>query len=186
MLELSRQRYTNGLAILPGSKNCRKVSEANPLPKIDANTNLDGLSFHQLPASDPVFSLAIHSLRKLKPYRDLIYIQRTLPSLPHISSSLSLHQTLGRSERDFTLLDSATLVAFTLRSCCHVSTRRSPMKLAQLAPLILCPAFSIITPALIGRTVFCMTPFSTNQNLATIARQGSPWCFWASMHRTRM
>ncbi|KAF2797235.1 hypothetical protein K505DRAFT_298767 [Melanomma pulvis-pyrius CBS 109.77] len=32
--------------------------------------------------SDPIFSLPILSLRKLKPYRDLTYIQRTLPSLP--------------------------------------------------------------------------------------------------------
>jgi uncharacterized protein (UPF0248 family)/2'-5' RNA ligase/endonuclease/exonuclease/phosphatase family metal-dependent hydrolase len=31
--------------------------------------------------SDPIFNLPILSLRKLKPYRDLTYIQRTLPSL---------------------------------------------------------------------------------------------------------
>jgi hypothetical protein len=37
--------------------------------------------FRNLPASDPVFNLSILSLRKLKPYRDLLYIQRTLPSL---------------------------------------------------------------------------------------------------------
>ncbi|CAO2656487.1 Nn.00g052900.m01.CDS01 [Neocucurbitaria sp. VM-36] len=38
--------------------------------------------FCHLPASDPVFNLSMLSLRKLKPYRDLLYIQRTLPSLP--------------------------------------------------------------------------------------------------------
>ncbi|KAH4031405.1 polynucleotide adenylyltransferase [Parastagonospora nodorum] len=37
--------------------------------------------FAGLPASDPIFNLSILSLRKLKPYRDLLYIQRTLPSL---------------------------------------------------------------------------------------------------------
>jgi uncharacterized protein (UPF0248 family)/2'-5' RNA ligase len=31
--------------------------------------------------SDPIFNLPILSLRKLKPYRDLTYIQRTLPSI---------------------------------------------------------------------------------------------------------
>ncbi|KAF2277554.1 uncharacterized protein EI97DRAFT_449642 [Westerdykella ornata] len=31
--------------------------------------------------TDPVFDLPMLSLRKLKPYRDLVYIQRTLPSL---------------------------------------------------------------------------------------------------------
>ncbi|KAF2258557.1 hypothetical protein CC78DRAFT_526146 [Lojkania enalia] len=36
--------------------------------------------FHNLHHSDPVFNLPILSLRKLKPYRDIIYIQRTLPS----------------------------------------------------------------------------------------------------------
>jgi hypothetical protein len=34
-----------------------------------------------LPASDSIFNLSILSLRKLKPYRDLLYIQRTIPSL---------------------------------------------------------------------------------------------------------
>jgi poly(A) polymerase Pap1 len=38
-------------------------------------------NFASLPATDPVFNLSILSLRKLKPYRDLLYIQRTLPSL---------------------------------------------------------------------------------------------------------
>ncbi|KAI4634436.1 hypothetical protein J4E83_001754 [Alternaria metachromatica] len=37
--------------------------------------------FRNIPASDPIFNLSILSLRKLKPYRDLLYIQRTLPSL---------------------------------------------------------------------------------------------------------
>jgi poly(A) polymerase Pap1 len=36
--------------------------------------------FQDLAASDDVFNLSILSLRKLKPYRDLLYIQRTLPS----------------------------------------------------------------------------------------------------------
>ncbi|KAL6709443.1 hypothetical protein ACN47E_001378 [Coniothyrium glycines] len=34
-----------------------------------------------LPATDPVFSLPVLSLRKLKPYRDLMYLQQTLPDL---------------------------------------------------------------------------------------------------------
>jgi hypothetical protein len=38
--------------------------------------------FRNIPASDPIFNLSILSLRKLKPYRDLLYIQRTLPSPP--------------------------------------------------------------------------------------------------------
>ncbi|CAN9079361.1 unnamed protein product [Alternaria alternata] len=38
--------------------------------------------FRNIPASDPIFNLSVLSLRKLKPYRDLLYIQRTLPSLP--------------------------------------------------------------------------------------------------------
>ena len=37
--------------------------------------------FEKLPASDPVFNLSILSLRKLKPYRDLLYIKRTTPDL---------------------------------------------------------------------------------------------------------
>ncbi|EDU45869.1 Poly(A) polymerase type 3 [Pyrenophora tritici-repentis Pt-1C-BFP] len=37
--------------------------------------------FRNIPASDPIFNLSLLSLRKLKPYRDLLYIQRTLPSL---------------------------------------------------------------------------------------------------------
>ncbi|KAF1928917.1 uncharacterized protein M421DRAFT_420148 [Didymella exigua CBS 183.55] len=37
--------------------------------------------FENLPASDPFFNLSILSLRKLKPYRDLIYIKRTIPDL---------------------------------------------------------------------------------------------------------
>lgn len=32
-------------------------------------------------ASDPVFNLSILSLRKLKPYRDLLYVKRTIPNL---------------------------------------------------------------------------------------------------------
>ncbi|KAI9832632.1 MAG: hypothetical protein M1819_004217 [Sarea resinae] len=37
--------------------------------------------FHDLPANDPVFNLPLLSLRRLKPYRDIAYILRTLPSL---------------------------------------------------------------------------------------------------------
>lgn len=36
--------------------------------------------FRNLPASDPVFNLSMLSLRKIKPYRDLLYIMRTIPS----------------------------------------------------------------------------------------------------------
>lgn len=36
--------------------------------------------FAKLPSTDPMFNLPILSLRKLKPLRDLNYIQRTLPS----------------------------------------------------------------------------------------------------------
>ncbi|KNG52715.1 duf455 domain-containing protein [Stemphylium lycopersici] len=36
--------------------------------------------FASISASDPIFNLSVLSLRKLKPYRDLLYIQRTLPS----------------------------------------------------------------------------------------------------------
>ncbi|KAL1800759.1 hypothetical protein ACET3X_001101 [Alternaria dauci] len=49
-----------------------------PAPQIVARWH----EFRNIPASDPVFNLSILSLRKLKPYRDLLYIQRTLPSLP--------------------------------------------------------------------------------------------------------
>ncbi|KAJ5060576.1 Poly(A) polymerase type 3 [Bipolaris maydis] len=34
----------------------------------------------EIPASDPIFNLSMLSLRKLKPYRDLLYLQRTIPS----------------------------------------------------------------------------------------------------------
>ncbi|KAF2444508.1 hypothetical protein P171DRAFT_33737 [Karstenula rhodostoma CBS 690.94] len=37
--------------------------------------------FATIPATDPIFNLPILSLRKLKPIRDLTYIQRTLPSM---------------------------------------------------------------------------------------------------------
>ena len=36
--------------------------------------------FADIPASDPIFNLSMLSLRKLKPYRDLLYLQRTIPS----------------------------------------------------------------------------------------------------------
>ena len=38
-------------------------------------------TFDSLPASDSVFNLPILSLRKLKPYRDLLYLKSTLPDL---------------------------------------------------------------------------------------------------------
>ncbi|KAF2657831.1 hypothetical protein K491DRAFT_676952 [Lophiostoma macrostomum CBS 122681] len=37
--------------------------------------------FHSLHHSDPIFNLSMLSLRKLKPYRDISYILRTVPSL---------------------------------------------------------------------------------------------------------
>lgn len=37
--------------------------------------------FESLPVTDSVFNLSILSLRKLKPYRDLIYLKRTIPDL---------------------------------------------------------------------------------------------------------
>ncbi|KZM24974.1 polynucleotide adenylyltransferase [Ascochyta rabiei] len=43
--------------------------------------------FDNLPASDPIFNLSILSLRKLKPYRDLLYIKRTIPD--HATFSLA-------------------------------------------------------------------------------------------------
>ncbi|KAF2007966.1 hypothetical protein P154DRAFT_479352 [Amniculicola lignicola CBS 123094] len=74
------------------------------LRKVDANTgtmfelSVNGISmdlqycpaarvvekwaeFPTLSPSDPIFNLSILSLRKLKPYRDTLYIQRTLPSI---------------------------------------------------------------------------------------------------------
>ncbi|KAH7401380.1 hypothetical protein BKA66DRAFT_450322 [Pyrenochaeta sp. MPI-SDFR-AT-0127] len=37
--------------------------------------------FRNLSADDPIFNMSMLSLRKLKPYRDLLYVQRTVPSL---------------------------------------------------------------------------------------------------------
>ncbi|KAF1977226.1 hypothetical protein BU23DRAFT_323198 [Bimuria novae-zelandiae CBS 107.79] len=37
--------------------------------------------FPDLPPADPIFNLPVASLRKLKPIRDLTYLQRTIPSL---------------------------------------------------------------------------------------------------------
>jgi len=64
MLELSINDVTMDLQYCPAGRVVEKWSEVS-----------------KLPSSDPVFNLSILSLRKLKPYRDLHYIQRTLPSL---------------------------------------------------------------------------------------------------------
>ncbi|KAH7394226.1 hypothetical protein DE146DRAFT_125998 [Phaeosphaeria sp. MPI-PUGE-AT-0046c] len=65
MLELSVNGVAMDLQYCPAARVVERWSE-----------------FKNLPASDPIFNLSILSLRKLKPYRDLLYIQRTLPSLP--------------------------------------------------------------------------------------------------------
>lgn len=46
----------------------------------DINATYRWAEFPHLQPSDPIFNLPILSLRKLKPIRDLTYIQRTLPS----------------------------------------------------------------------------------------------------------
>lgn len=62
MLELSVDGVPMDLQYCPAARVAERWSE-----------------LEDLPASDPVFNLSILSLRKLKPYRDLIYIQRTTP-----------------------------------------------------------------------------------------------------------
>ncbi|KAF2851096.1 hypothetical protein T440DRAFT_448913 [Plenodomus tracheiphilus IPT5] len=64
MLELSVHGIAVDLQYCPAGRIAEKWSE-----------------FHDLPASDPIFNLSVLSLRKLKPYRDFLYIQRTVPSL---------------------------------------------------------------------------------------------------------
>ncbi|KAF2827523.1 hypothetical protein CC86DRAFT_349080 [Ophiobolus disseminans] len=91
--KLARQRLAR--AVGQGVRILRKV-EANTGTMLELSINGVALDlqycpatriverwseFHNLPASDPIFNLSILSLRKLKPYRDLLYIQRTLPSL---------------------------------------------------------------------------------------------------------
>ncbi|KAF1844016.1 uncharacterized protein K460DRAFT_287753 [Cucurbitaria berberidis CBS 394.84] len=65
MLELSINGIAMDLQYCPAARVVERWSE-----------------FRNLPASDPIFNLSMLSLRKIKPYRDLLYIQRTLPSLP--------------------------------------------------------------------------------------------------------
>lgn len=64
MLELSVNGVPMDLQYCPAARVAERWSE-----------------FETLPASDPVFNLSILSLRKLKPYRDLIYVKRTTPDL---------------------------------------------------------------------------------------------------------
>ncbi|KAF1946437.1 Poly(A) polymerase type 3 [Clathrospora elynae] len=64
MLELSVNGITMDLQYCPAARVVERWSE-----------------FRNIPSSDPIFNLSVLSLRKLKPYRDLLYIQRTLPSL---------------------------------------------------------------------------------------------------------
>ncbi|KAH8724637.1 Poly(A) polymerase type 3 [Phaeosphaeriaceae sp. PMI808] len=65
MLELSVNGVSMDLQYCPAAQVVERWSE-----------------FRNLPSEDPIFNLSILALRKLKPYRDLLYIQRTLPSLP--------------------------------------------------------------------------------------------------------
>ncbi|KAH9862175.1 hypothetical protein IAQ61_010378, partial [Plenodomus lingam] len=64
MLELSVDGISADLHYCPAARIAERWSE-----------------FHGLSASDPIFNLPALSLRKLKSYRDFLYIQRTLPSL---------------------------------------------------------------------------------------------------------
>ncbi|KAF3033826.1 hypothetical protein E8E12_004535 [Didymella heteroderae] len=64
MLELSVNGVPMDLQYCPAARVAERWSE-----------------FENLPTSDPVFNLSILSLRKLKPYRDLLYIKRTTPDL---------------------------------------------------------------------------------------------------------
>ncbi|KAF1839782.1 hypothetical protein BDW02DRAFT_10529 [Decorospora gaudefroyi] len=65
MLELSVKGVAMDLQYCPAARVVERWSEIS-----------------HVPASDPIFNLPVLSLRKLKPYRDLLYIRRTLPSLP--------------------------------------------------------------------------------------------------------
>ncbi|KAF2629963.1 hypothetical protein BU25DRAFT_262141 [Macroventuria anomochaeta] len=64
MLELSVNGVPMDLQYCPAARVVERWSE-----------------FEDLPASDPIFNLSVLSLRKLKPYRDLLYIQHTMPDL---------------------------------------------------------------------------------------------------------
>ncbi|KAH6637689.1 hypothetical protein C7974DRAFT_390010 [Boeremia exigua] len=68
MLELSVNDVVMDLQYCPAARIVERWSE------------IDGLA-----PSDPIFNLSILSLRKLKPYRDLAYIKRTLPDLSTFS-----------------------------------------------------------------------------------------------------
>ncbi|USP73355.1 uncharacterized protein yc1106_00629 [Curvularia clavata] len=63
MLELSVNGVLMDLQYCPATKVLERWTE-----------------FPDIPASDPIFNLSVLSLRKLKPYRDLLYMQRTLLS----------------------------------------------------------------------------------------------------------
>jgi hypothetical protein len=64
MLELSVNGIAMDLQYCPAARVVERWSE-----------------FAHLAPTDPIFNLSILSLRKLKPYRDLLYMQRTIPSL---------------------------------------------------------------------------------------------------------
>ncbi|KAF3004836.1 hypothetical protein E8E13_004355 [Curvularia kusanoi] len=64
MLELSVNGVPMDLQYCPASRVVERWSE-----------------FDSLAESDPIFNLSILSLRKLKPYRDLLYLKRTVPDL---------------------------------------------------------------------------------------------------------
>ncbi|KAI8939428.1 hypothetical protein NX059_003208 [Plenodomus lindquistii] len=70
MLELSVNGIVADLQYCPAARIAERWSE-----------------FHKLSASDPIFNLSVLSLRKLKAYRDLLYIQRTVPSLSTFRSA---------------------------------------------------------------------------------------------------
>ncbi|KAJ4348561.1 uncharacterized protein N0V89_009938 [Didymosphaeria variabile] len=91
--QLARQRILK--ADVKGIRILRKV-EANTGTMLELSVNGVNMDlqycpaanvvhrwsqFPTLSATDPIFNLSILSLRKLKPIRDLTYLQRTLPSL---------------------------------------------------------------------------------------------------------
>lgn len=81
MLELSVNGVAMDLQYCPAARVVERYV-SDPSLKHEILTTSRWSEFKNLPASDPIFNLSILSLRKLKPYRDLLYIQRTLPSLP--------------------------------------------------------------------------------------------------------
>ncbi|KAF2177336.1 hypothetical protein K469DRAFT_644356 [Zopfia rhizophila CBS 207.26] len=92
--KLARQRIRNGGGL--GVRLLRKV-EANTGTMLELSVNGVNMDLQYcpaariierwselptLPSTDAIYNLPMLSLRKLKPYRDISYIQRTLPSLP--------------------------------------------------------------------------------------------------------